>query len=252
MLASVADRARALGALVLARAALNSADDDRVTRLAMAVRDEAGPPSPSVRTRAFQAIAAALRGDDTAVDRALGRIADSATIPDEERPGYHVETALAHLALGLVARRAVTPGGWTAARTAAAPVLVAADADLLDALLAVIDVEPGRIAPPVVIDIARHEVVAGARVVSLATRPVLRRLLYALAERVGETLCKDDLTRAAWGQEYDPLRHDNPLFVNVSRLRQLLKDTGLALDADNDRGGYRLSSRDQLVLRRPR
>ncbi len=248
MLASVADRGRALGALVLARAALNSADDDPVTRLAMAVRDEAGPPSPSVRTRAFQAITAALRGDDEAVARAL---ADS-----DERPGYHVETALAHLARGLVARRAGDPSAWTAARTAAAAVLVAADPDLLDGLLAVINIEPepgqASRAAPVVIDVGRHEVVAGARVVTLASRPVLRRLLYALAERVGETLSKDDLTRAAWSQEYDPLRHDNPLFVNLSRLRQLLRDTGLAVDVDNDRGGYRLTCRDQLVLRRPR
>lgn len=246
LLASVADRARALGAPVLARAAHNAANDDPVTRLAMAVRDEAGPPSPSVRTRAFQAIAAALRGDDTGVTRALG------DDPSEERHGYHVELALAHLARGLVARRAGNASAWTSARTAAARVLASADSDLLDALLAVIDVEPGRAAPPVVIDTARHEVVAGARVLSLTTRPVLRKLLYALAERPAETLSKDDLTRAAWGQEYDPLRHDNPLFVNVSRLRQLLKDTGLSLDADNDRGGYRLTSRDQLVLRRPR
>lgn len=250
VLASVADRARALGAPVLARAAQNAAQDDPVTRLAMAVRDEAGPPSPSVRTRAFQAIAAALRGDDTAVARALG--ADGAPGRDGERPGYHVEAALAHLAVGLVDRRAGTPGGWANARAAAGRALASADSDLLDALLAVIDVEPGRAAPPVVIDTAKHEVVAGARVLSLGTRPVLRKLLYALAERPGETLSKDDLTRAAWTQEYDPLRHDNPLFVNVSRLRQLLKDTGLALDADNDRGGYRLTSRDQLVLRRPR
>jgi DNA-binding response OmpR family regulator len=199
-----------------------------------------------VRTRASQAIAAALRGDDTGVTRALG------DDPAEERAGYHVELALAHLARGLVERRAGNAGAWTAARAAAARVLASADGDLLDSLLAVIDVEPGRAAPPVVIDTARHEVVAGARVLSLGTRPVLRKLLYALAERPAETLSKDDLTRAAWGQEYDPLRHDNPLFVNVSRLRQLLRDTGLSLDADNDRGGYRLTSRDQLVLRRPR
>ncbi len=251
MLSAVADRARALGAPVLARAAHNAAHDDPVTRLAMAVRDEAGPPSPSVRTRAFQAIAAALRGDDTGVSRALGGAGGGAG-GDEDRPGYHVELALAHLARGLVARRAGNAGAWTAARAAAEKALVSADTDLLDSLLAVIDVEPGRAAPPVVIDTARHEVVAGARVLSLSTRPVLRKLLYALAERPAETLSKDDLTRAAWGQEYDPLRHDNPLFVNVSRLRQLLKDTGLSLDADNDRGGYRLTSRDQLVLRRPR
>lgn len=260
VLASVADRARALGAPVLARAAHNAAADDPVTRLAMAVRDEAGPPSPSVRTRAFQAIAAALRGDDTGVARALGddpEIGDSGRhgggdAQAEDRPGYHVELALAHLARGLVGRRAGQAAAWPAARAKAARALASADADLLDALLAVIDVEPGRAAPPVVIDTARHEVVAGARVLSLGTRPVLRKLLYALAERPAETLSKDDLTRAAWGQEYDPLRHDNPLFVNVSRLRQLLKDTGLSLDADNDRGGYRLTSRDQLVLRRPR
>ena len=92
------------------------------------------------------------------------------------------------------------------------------------------------------------------RVRPRSSRPavVLRRLLYALVERVGQTSTKDDLTRAVWSQEYDPLRHDNPLFVNLSRLRGLVKPTGLTVEADSDQGGYRLVSKDPVLVRRGR
>ena len=103
-----------------------------------------------------------------------------------------------------------------------------------------------------IVDRVRHELVIGPRVIALRARPVLRRLLYALVERVGQTLTKDDLTRAVWSQEYDPLRHDNPLFVNLSRLRQLVRNTGLTVEVDNDRGGYRLVSREPIVFARRR
>ena len=92
----------------------------------------------------------------------------------------------------------------------------------------------------------------GPKVIALRARPILRRLLYALVERVGQTLTKDELTQAVWSQAYDPLRHDNPLFVNLSRLRQLVRDTGLTVEVDNDRGGYRLLSREPIVFARRR
>ena len=93
---------------------------------------------------------------------------------------------------------------------------------------------------------------AGANRLALGKRPVMRKLLYALAARPGDVLSKDELTQAAWARPYDPIRHDNPLFVNLSRLRSLLKPVGLTVEADSDQGGYRLLSKDPVLVRRSR
>ena len=243
LLERVAHDARALGATALVRAAGYGADDDPVARLAVLLHSPGAAPSSSVRTRAFQALAAVCRGD-----------AAPSLVPDP-RPGYHVEAALTHLAQGVVGRRQGGARGktaWSRATAAAAAALAAADDDLLPALCAVIDGDPRGPAAPVVLDSVRHEIIAGGETIALGKRPVMRKLLYALAARVGEVLTKDELTQAAWGQAYDPLRHDNPLFVNLSRLRSLVKAAGVSVEADPDQGGYRLVSRDPILLRRGR
>lgn len=241
LLERVGARARSLGAHALVRAAGYGSDDDPVARLAVVMHSAAAATSTSVRTRAFQALAAAQRGE--CVD-----------VTPDLRPGYHVEAALAHLATGLAARRG--PRGaavWDRAQAAAAAVLAPhADADLLPALLGVLDGDPRGTTAPVVVDAVRHEVIAGAHTLALGKRPVMRKLLYALAARPGEVLAKDELTQAAWARPYDPLRHDNPLFVNLSRLRTLLKPTGVSVEADPDQGGYRLVSPDPVLVRRTR
>ena len=128
----------------------------------------------------------------------------------------------------------------------------AADDDLLAAFLGVLDGDPRGTTAPIVVDAVRHEVIAGAKTLALGKRPVMRKLLYALAARPGDVLSKDELTQAAWARPYDPIRHDNPLFVNLSRLRSLLKPVGLTVEADSDQGGYRLLSKDPVLVRRGR
>jgi tetratricopeptide (TPR) repeat protein len=241
LLERVGERARSLGAHALVRAAGYCSDDDPVARLAVVMHSAAATSSSSVRTRAFQAVAAAARGEAVAIE------------PDR-RDGYHVEAALAHLAVGMVARRGRRGEvAWERACAAAAAALAdRADPDLLPALLGVLDGDPRGTTAPVVVDAVRHEVIAGAHTLALGKRPVMRKLLYALAARPGEVLAKDELTQAAWARPYDPLRHDNPLFVNLSRLRGLLKPTGISVEADPDQGGYRLVSADPILVRRGR
>ena len=243
LLERISARAKALGAPALVRAASYCADDDPVARLAVVVHSPRAAASHSVRTRAFQAVAAAMRGDEV-------------ELTAEPRPGYHVEAALVHLAQGLVARRIGGRRGaaaWDKAQAQATAVLAGiADAELVPALLGVLDGDPRGTTAPIVVDAVRHEIIAGARTLSLGKRPVMRKLLYALAARPGEVLSKDELTQAAWARPYDPLRHDNPLFVNLSRLRGLVKPTGLTVEADSDQGGYRLVSKDPILVRRGR
>ena len=94
----------------------------------------------------------------------------------------------------------------------------------------------------VIVDGLHHEVRAGGRIIALERRPVLRRLLYAMAARVNQPVNKEELVRAAWDAEYDPRRHDTTLRVNIRRLRVILGDEELAVERDEV--GYRLRAPD--------
>jgi DNA-binding response OmpR family regulator len=51
----------------------------------------------------------------------------------------------------------------------------------------------------------------------------LMRILCLLAETPGKEFSKEDLAREIWGQEYNPLRHDNNIYININRLRKLVE-----------------------------
>jgi tetratricopeptide (TPR) repeat protein len=51
----------------------------------------------------------------------------------------------------------------------------------------------------------------------------LMRILLLLAESPGKEFSKEDLAREIWGQDYNPLRHDNNIYININRLRKLLE-----------------------------
>lgn len=88
------------------------------------------------------------------------------------------------------------------------------------------------------IDARTHELRGPHGAVALRARPIVRRLLYALAARAGRTLSKEQLVTAAWERDYSPLVHDNPLKSNIAHLRRLVADAGLAVVSDDS--GYRL------------
>ncbi len=89
-----------------------------------------------------------------------------------------------------------------------------------------------------VLDTRQHELRCGAEIVSLRSRPVLRRLLYTLAEDPGALVSKEVLVERTWSVAYDPLRHDTALWQNIHRLRRLLEPLSLGVEVDED--GYRL------------
>ncbi|MBS1983697.1 MAG: winged helix-turn-helix domain-containing protein [Bdellovibrionales bacterium] len=51
----------------------------------------------------------------------------------------------------------------------------------------------------------------------------LMRILCLLAETPGNEYSKEQLAKEIWGQEYNPLRHDNNIYININRLRKLIE-----------------------------
>ncbi len=51
----------------------------------------------------------------------------------------------------------------------------------------------------------------------------LMRILLLLAEAPGKEFSKEDLAQKIWGQDYNPLRHDNNIYININRLRKLVE-----------------------------
>lgn len=51
----------------------------------------------------------------------------------------------------------------------------------------------------------------------------LMKILLLLAESPGKEFSKEVLAHEIWDQEYNPLRHDNNIYININRLRKLLE-----------------------------
>lgn len=89
-----------------------------------------------------------------------------------------------------------------------------------------------------VLDGHLHELRSPRETLSLASRPVAQRLLYALARAPGCRVGNDQLAEALWEAEYNPLRHDKGIRVNISRLRSLIAAFQMSIQKDD--AGYRL------------
>ena len=170
-------------------------------------------------------------GPDYAFDRALQELAHAI----QARRHGHVRLAAQHL--------------QTASAAAAAS---GADDGLIECLY---DALPGRapaptspgnlgvadraqVLPVLVIDGVRHEIQVGTHRQSLASRSVLRRLIYAFACATGRHLTRDVIARVLWDTDYDPVRHESSLRSSIRRLRSVLADSGAVVQSEQS--GYRL------------
>ena len=106
-----------------------------------------------------------------------------------------------------------------------------------------------RPADAVVVDARSHELRIPSDVRSLQRRPIVRRLLYALARHPARVLDKEALVEAVWGRAYDPLRHDDALKSNVHHLRRLLAGSGVAIACGDP--GYRLDPVERFLFVAP-
>jgi predicted ATPase len=96
----------------------------------------------------------------------------------------------------------------------------------------------------VVLDARTHELRHDGQIVSFKRRPVLHQLLYTLVAAAGEAVSKATLAELAFGHPYASHRDDNPLRVNLNRLRTLVEPSGLRVEFE---GGYRLVAPDGFL-----
>jgi DNA-binding winged helix-turn-helix (wHTH) protein len=88
----------------------------------------------------------------------------------------------------------------------------------------------GDTALEIVFDSRASELRTATRVLSFKRRPIVRRLLRALAAHPGAVVSKEELAAVLWSRPYNPISDDNPIRVNVRALRKLLEDTGLSIE----------------------
>jgi hypothetical protein len=192
--------------------------------------DPAAFPPPSRTVHELVAAGIAIRRLDTrraraALDRAV-RAARDAGIP---ALAAEVEDALG--VLSSPAARLIARGEMRYLRLDEVEALLASDA--------------------VVVDACRHRVRHRARVVPLATRPVLFALARALAEAWPGDVPRDALVARAFGSRYADESHHARLRVEIGRLRRMIG--GLAQVSATKRG-FTMAPRGEhevVVLARP-
>ncbi len=256
LLEDVVARARASGMGSMELMATRALESDPLVAVSEPTAATPMPSSPvrAIRWRSLAALRAARLGDDDEARRLLDANADAG----QQGLDRALDRAMANLALAVIARRA---GDESLAGEHERAALEDADAggvdaDLVPAISAalqgvtLVSVRPPPSAEPespaiteAVVDRRRHEVRTGQGSVSFARRPVLRRLLYALADRPGEVVTRDDLVKELWSAVYHPLVHDNALLVNISRLRRTLAGVGILVVCEED--GYRIDLAQQ-------
>lgn len=102
---------------------------------------------------------------------------------------------------------------------------------------------------PVVVDGTAHVVYGRGAKVSLAKRPVLRRLLYRLASTPGIAVSREELLYLLLRSERNLAGHDGHLRVTLHRLRALTSRVGIDIESSAD--GHRLVVPPQFVFVAP-
>jgi hypothetical protein len=256
-------RAQAAGMVSVANAVERSRAHDVVSSVQQAPRAPLADTKRGevARARVLEALRAATGGDGRLADALLHR---EGALPSG--PGYALDRALAHLAKSVTARvqRRADEAGAELERANEEAESGGVDPDLIPAVLEltgkrrliVSTNHPLAAEAPedvsgyeVVLDGRTHLLKLAGRDVMLARRPALRRLLYTLAGKPGASVSKEHLAKALWSGPYHPLVHDNPLRVNILRLRALLGNDGLAIELDE--AGYRLSVPERFLYIEP-
>jgi tetratricopeptide (TPR) repeat protein len=217
------------------------------------------PPRPPrdlrgerARARALEALRAAAAGEREHVERLA-----QANLVDASGPGYGLERACVTVARSILERLqgndAAADQAWQRAEQQAAQDGV--DAGLLAAIAAkvgqfrtvtgarqarlVADGAAALAGQEVVVDARSHQLCFPTSTIPLEKRPVLRKLLYAMAQRPNVRVPNEELASAIWHRPYNRRMDENALRVNIKNLRTLLSGTPLSVKLEDD--GYSLS-----------
>jgi hypothetical protein len=223
------------------------------------LRELEAPPRPPrdlrgdrSRARALDALRAAAAGEGERVETLA-----QANARDAAGPGYGLERACGIAARSIVERlkgnTAAADQAWALADQEAAQDGV--DAGLLVAITAKVGqfrtvtgarqarlVADGAAAlqgQEVVVDARSHTLSLPTSTIALEKRPVLRKLLYAMAQRPNVRVPNEELATAIWHRPYNRRMDENALRVNIKNLRTLLSGTPLSVKLEDD--GYSLS-----------
>jgi tetratricopeptide (TPR) repeat protein len=78
-------------------------------------------------------------------------------------------------------------------------------------------------------------------VIDFKHRFILLEILFLLAKNVGQYFDKEQLAKAIWKDEYNPLIHDKLIYTSVSRLRKLIEPENVK---GSDRRKYIIRGKD--------
>ncbi len=86
--------------------------------------------------------------------------------------------------------------------------------------------------------------------VAIKGQHILRDLLELFANKIGLPQDKDQIVHKLWKCEYDPLIHDNKIYVTIKRLRQLIEpDPKNPIYLLRSRDGYYLNDNRRIVIK---
>jgi pentatricopeptide repeat protein len=57
----------------------------------------------------------------------------------------------------------------------------------------------------------------------MGNKGLLLRILLTLIEKKGQVIAKEELFEKVWQDLYDPIKHDNLIYININRLRKLIE-----------------------------
>ncbi|MHC5231959.1 helix-turn-helix domain-containing protein [Brucella sp. LJL56] len=164
--------------------------------------DASALPYASLAGRELVAAGIAIRRIRTAPAKtALERAMQAAT--DARIPALSVEVERAVRAFGTPAARLITGGA--------------------ERLLHLGEVERLLATDTLIVDACRNAVRGGTTIVPLATRPVLLKLMRALAEAWPEDVARETLLKRAFGARHADASHRARLRVEIARLREAVK-----------------------------
>ncbi len=81
---------------------------------------------------------------------------------------------------------------------------------------------------------------------------VMQDLLALFTKSPGRSFSKEEIVSAVWSEEYDPVSHNNKLYVTIRRLRRMLQQMDLSVPSSNliirSKEGYRLDPEVHVQL----